>query len=133
MVRFKAPMSMWTTAGEGPFPAQNEVRYWSLCFLNFAKIETLSCLPDRMAKVDLNGFVTAVFGGGEEVKALAEHSGPSYFADTRKPSQHSLGFVFREVLPSLEFQKEKMHQGDYLPHGVICRSADFLKKSCGWN
>ncbi len=132
VVHFKAPQFMDTTSGVGPFPRQEETRYWSLCLQNFVKNETRACLPDVLAKVDAKGFVNLVYGGSDHVKQLAEAAGFNYLPESRAKNQKVLGFAYRNLVPSEAFKNGAMYQGDYLPTGVVCQESEFVQKLCGW-
>lgn len=118
VVRFKTPTFDATDAN---------VRYWSLCLQDFPKNETLSCLPDWIAKPDADGFATLVVGKGSDVEAAALKAGYNFLPDTRRSGQHVLGFAYRNILPSDDFAAGPLYTGDFKPIGEVMTREEFLK------
>lgn len=132
LIRFKPPTFVQTFSGEGVFSSQAQVRYWSLCAINFPNNQGLVCLADHNTPADSNGFVTVVNGGGPEVQREALQRGYYYIPDMRPANSVMVLFAFRNILPSEEFKTTLQYQGDYNPKIRVCPRQDFLSKKCEW-
>jgi len=130
LIRFLAPSFDNTRPNVGAFPVGAQVRYWSFCNNNFPNNETLNCLPDYLAALDSDGFVTIAIGRGDEVKREALARGYSFLPDTRKARQRVMGFVYRNLGPTPDFKNTDMYQRDYTPNAILCEREDFLKGNC---
>lgn len=112
------------------FGPHKEVRYWSLCAANLVKLVTLACVPDVQARVDSDGFVTVVYGRGESVRKQAEAMGYSFLPDTRPANQKVAEYAFRNILPDAQFAESVKNDPDYIPKGLLCSRASFLRGDC---
>lgn len=107
-----------------------EVRYWSLCFQNWANNQTLTCLSDLDAKVDSDGFVHIVFSReNSQIRQIAEQNNYNFIADKRVEGQIAIGFAYRNLLPTEDFEQRYMYQGEYLPVGATCTMEQYLSES----
>jgi len=132
VIRFKAPTFAQTFSGEGHFSSQTQVRYWSLCAINFPNNQGLACLADHNTPPDASGFVTVVNGGGPEVQKLALKNGYYYIPDIRPGNSRMVLYAFRNILPSEQFKNEDQYKGDYMPQMQICRHDQFMAGNCEW-
>jgi len=132
LIRFKAPSFASTFSGEGNFSSESQVRYWSLCAINFPNNQGLVCLADHTTPPDSSGLVTVVNGGGPEVQRDAIRKGYYYIPDTRPANSKMVLYAFRNILPSEEFKKRDQYQGDYNPKMRICPREEFLLGNCEW-
>ncbi|NBX81587.1 hypothetical protein EBQ90_00640 [bacterium] len=132
LLRFKPPTFASTFSGEGAFSSQTQVRYWSLCAINFPNNQGLVCLADHLTPPDASGFVTVVNGTGPEVAELAKQKGYYYIPDIRPATSKMILFAFRNILPSAEFKANSQYKGDYNPKMRICPRTDFLAGKCEW-
>jgi len=136
ITKFKAPTFVNTFPGTGTFEPDAEMRYWSMCILDLEEAQTLACLPDYLAKVDPEGFVTVVYARpGPGVEMIANSYGYNFLPDLREPTfengRKMMMFVYRQILPSEEFAMTKLHQGDYVPQRKVCPRFFFLAGVCG--
>lgn len=127
LVRFKAPSFTQTYSRVGTFQDTGEVRYWSLCTQNIVESQTLTCLPDYLARVDNQGYVNVVVGKGADVRRAAFTRGYSFLEDRRQPEQEVQALFYRNLLAKPGFPSYK---GEYLPVGKVCDTTDFLQGSC---
>jgi len=131
VVRFKAP-TFFHSSSEEVFHKRDQVRYWSLCAINFPNNQGLICLADHNTPADSNGFVTAVMGTGDKVKAEALKRGYYFIPDIRPLNSKMILFAFRNILPNQEFKENHQYRGDYNPQARICRDTSFLAGNCEW-
>ncbi len=108
-----------------------ESRYWSFCFKNFARNQTLSCLPDFVAKKDHGSQITIVFARkNSAVEKLSQQNGYYFIEDTRVPAerrrnqQQVVGFVFRAI-----FSSKPNLEPSQIASGKICNVNSFLYNS----
>jgi len=118
--------------GEGLFSSQAQVRYWSLCEINFPNNQGLVCLVDHLTAPDSEGFVTVVNGGGTEIQQEANRRGYYYIPDMRPADTKMVLYAFRNILPSPEFKESQQYKGDYNPKIHICSRQEFLSRKCEW-
>lgn len=130
VLKFKAPSFINTHPGSGEFTNQGEVRYYSMCSINFVKNMGLACLPDHLAHPDKEGFVTLVYGPEGAVESEAVRRGFNFLPDLRVPNQKMVMFAYRNILPSQWFTDNHLFKGDYMPTGMICSEKDFLTDQC---
>lgn len=132
LIRFKAPTYVNTFSGTGTFSSQPQVRYWSLCSVNFPNNQGLVCLADQFTPPDKDGFVTIVNGTGEEVQKEALKKGYYFMPDMRPSNSQMVLFPYRNILPSADFKQNQQYQGDYNPKIRICHRDEFLAGKCEW-
>lgn len=132
LIRFRAPSFFNSSSGDGVFQSQTQVRYWSLCAINFPNNQGLACLADYQTPPDSEGFVTVVSGGGPRVQAEALRKGYYFIPDMRPSNSKMILFAFRNILPSKEFKENFQYQGDYNPKARICVREEFLEGQCEW-
>jgi hypothetical protein len=135
VIRFKAPSFLNTYAGEAPeFSDSYDLRFWSMCVLDFWKGEALACMADHMTNRFANrGYATMVYGP-ERVRAKAESLGYVFVEDRRDNlsgewDDKALAFVYRRLLPSPAFQLKSLVDNDYVPKARVCSERQFL---LGW-
>ncbi len=120
VIKFKAPNSV-SDSGVDP-----QVRYWSLCYQNFAKNETLACLADSIVRKDAEGNVVAVFGKtSAKTQEIVEGLGYNFVPDNRADNQATVGVAYRNLIPDQSFADTLMYKGDYLPKAMVCSEAEF--------
>lgn len=132
LIRFKPPTFFNSFSGMGIFNNSNQVRYWSLCEINFPNNQGLVCLADYLTPPDKDGWVTVVTGSGAEVQAEAMRKGYYFMPDIRPSNAVMILFAFRNILPSKEFQQNGQYKGDYNPKIQICKESEFLEGRCEW-
>jgi len=132
LIRFKAPSFFNSFSGFGNFNSNAQVRYWSLCEINFPNNQGLVCLADYLTPPDKDGYVTVVTGSGEDIKAEAGRRGYYFMPDMRPKNAVMILFAFRNILPSADFKQNEQYKGDYNPKIRICKESEFLDGSCEW-
>ncbi len=132
LMRFIPPTYMDTQSGKGTMSLEPQVRYWSMCAVNFPRNTTNFCFPDRLSSVQDDGFQYIVVGKGEGVKKAAEERGYSFVPDTRKLNQNVFGFLYRNLVARKDFQETHLFKGDYKPQTMKCSNESFIDGSCGW-
>ncbi|NBT59267.1 hypothetical protein EBT16_10840 [bacterium] len=132
LIRFKAPTHVDTFSGSGLFNSNAQVRYWSLCEINFPNNQGLACLVDQFTPPDQDGYVTIVNGTGEEVEKEAAKKGYYFIPDIRPKNSRMVLYAFRNILPSKTFKEKQQYQGDYNPKMRVCPREEFLAGACEW-
>ena len=135
IIRFKAPSFLNTYSGEVKnFTSRTDVRFWSMCVTDFLGSVALACMPDHMTQPDRFGYVTVVFGPDDgEVEAKAKSLGYAFMADRRVAEDwegKALAFIYRQVLPSPQFERFRLNRGAYVPTARVCSEGQFLRGSC---
>ncbi len=136
LVKFKAPSFMNTNDSNDKdlFVSGKDMRYSSLCSLDFANGRGLACIPDYLMEKDAKGFVTIVYGpagGAVESKALA--LGYNVLPDNRvglDVAEQPAAFVYRQLLTSFRFSQIGLNKGDYVPRARVCSESLFLSGFC---
>jgi hypothetical protein len=128
--KFLAPSAAESYVVSELTPPSTDVRYWSICIAEPKYNVAMGCLPDYLAKTSADGFVRVVFGV-EAMRKQAESLGYNFIRDDRTArSADDISVVYRNLLPSEEFNLNRMYQGPYLPIGVVCRSSDLGSPNC---
>lgn len=118
VIKFQAPAIDYAA------PFSGHVRYWSICTMDWPKLQTLNGLACDWNRPQSRP-VTLVFGGGERVRNKAKELGFDFLPDTREPNQHVLGFIYRNMLPSDTF-KSHMYKNEFMPKAKIYSENEFL-------
>lgn len=132
LIRFKAPSFVNTFSGMGAFSSNAQVRYWSLCSINFPNNQGLVCLADQLTLPDSQGYVTIVNGTGAEVQEEATKKGYYFIPDIRPSNSKMVLYAFRNIMPSADFKQNQQYKGDYNPKIRICHRDDFVAGKCEW-
>lgn len=132
LIRFKTPSFVQTFSGIGSFNPDAQLRYWSLCSIDFPDNRGLMCLADYQLKPDADGFVTVVSGTGAQVAEEAARRGYTFIPDLRPKDSKMALFAYRNILPSSDFAEHNQYQGDYNPMARICSNQSFLAHQCEW-
>lgn len=135
VIRFKAPSFLNTYAGKvEEFRDSYDLRFWSMCVLDFWEGQALACMADHMTNPSANrGYATMVYGP-ERVRSKAERLGYVFVEDRRDNAEgewddKALAFVYRRLLPSPAFQLNGLYSYDYVPRARVCSVRQFL---LGW-
>lgn len=134
IIRFRAPSFLNTYAGDvDTFTSRSDLRYWSMCALDYERGQALACMPDHMTR-NQSGFVTIVYGP-KSVEGQAEAWGYAFMEDKRPADgkwdvDKALSLVYRQLLPSPLFKAFSLNRGDYVPKARVCSESQFLRGWC---
>ncbi len=148
VTRFRAPTFPDVDAGEAIDPAQQQVRYWSVCMHDPFLMYTTACKKDADFAIGDDGFVTIAFSRADK-RPLDPETGEPFRNWLPVSSPNCLVF-YRHMLPATWFTQSAYHykqsvtdsallndygavaewSGDYGPKSVYCSKEQFQADAC---